>query len=77
MVNYVNEEKFISWYKKVTGEEKVSFAVLDDVFQCYAASGESVYTVPARKTLSGEDEKYEYRFEDKGCCGASTMFIYF
>ena len=78
MVNYVNQEKFLDWYNSVS-KVKTSNAVnlLKKVHQQYCDTGNSVFTVPADKSVSGNDEHYAFRYEDIGCCGASTKYIYF
>ena len=78
MVNYVNQDNFIQWYNSVSKVKATNTAnLLEKVHQHYCNTGSSIYTVPASKTISGKDEHYSFRYEDIGCCGASTRYIYF
>lgn len=77
-MNYVNEAKFISWYESVAKEPCMSSAaLLADVFQQYVSTRANEYVVPADKTISGKEERYTFRFENIGACGACTDYIYF
>ena len=76
--NYVNEDKFIEWYKSVAKEPRLSSeALLADVFQCRISTRETAYRIPAEKTVTGREESYFFRFENIGACGACTNYIYF
>ena len=78
MVNYVNQDKFIDWYNSVSKVKTTnSTNLLEKVHQHYCNTGSKVFTVPANKTISGKDEHYTFEYEDIGCCGASTRYIYF
>ncbi len=78
MFNCVNEEAFFSWYSSVCASKKINrSAVLNDLYQGYCETKQSVFTLPASRTVSGKDESYPYRIDDIGKCGASTVFIYF
>lgn len=78
MVNYVNEDKFIQWYASVSKTKDFNPTnLLSRVHQQYCDTGCSVFTVPANKSISGKDEHYPFKYEDIGCCGASTKYIYF
>ena len=69
MVTFVNEDAFLRWYAaNCQTPDGNSGRVLNDVQQ---------FVIPARASVSGRDETYPFRFEDKGCCGASNPFIYF
>ena len=77
-MNYVNEEKLIAWYESVAKEPRMSSAaLLADVFQQYVSTRVSEYVIPAEKTISGHEERYPFRFENIGACGACTNYIYF
>ena len=77
-MNYVNEEKFIAWYETVAKEPRLSAAaLLADVFQQYVSTRAGEYVVPAENAISGQEERYPFRFENIGACGASTNYIYF
>ena len=78
MVNYVNQESFFDWYNSVSKSGSADkAALLGEVFRNYSQTGEERYTLPASRTKSGQEESYSFRFENVGCCGASTVFIYF
>lgn len=78
MVNYVNEEAFFKWYDSVSKTPAVNRqALLSDLFERYAADHKNRFELPASETVTGRAESYKFRFENLGCCGASTMFIYF
>jgi len=78
MFNYVNEEKFYSWYESVSKEPLLNkSALMNELVQNAAGPGNPVYTIPASKTTTGRDESYEYKVDNIGCCGASTIYIYF
>ena len=77
-MNYVNEDKFIAWYKSVATEPQLSSAeLLTDVFQQYISTRSSEYVVHANESISGHEERYPFRFENIGACGACTNYIYF
>lgn len=77
MYNYVNEEKFFAWYESVAKDKTDRKALLANVAKQYMARRKAVYVLPAEKTLSGKEESYPFRFENIGCCGASTIYFYF
>ena len=78
MVNYVNEDAFFDWYARVSkSAPEQRDALLGEVFSQYCRTGEQKYTLPASQSKSGRPESIPFRFENVGCCGASTMFIYF
>ena len=78
MFNYVNEEKFFDWYTSVskTGIGNKS-ALLAELVSEAGGPGEKTYTVPAAGSVTGRDESYTYKVDNLGCCGASTIYIYF
>ena len=78
MVNYVNEEAFFAWYASVSKEAHFDKGqLLSEVFSQYCLTRSQEFRLPGTATRSGESESYPYRFEQVGCCGASTTFIYF
>ncbi len=78
MANYVNEEKFIEWYESVSKEKLTNKSqLLSDALTHFSNTGESVFRIPAAKSVTGKEETYEYRVENMGCCGASTIYLYF
>ncbi|MCF0120501.1 MAG: hypothetical protein HUJ65_02585 [Oscillospiraceae bacterium] len=78
MVNYVNDDGFLSWYSEKTGSTGFNkAALLQKVFDRYLEDQVPEFILPAGSTVSGAEERYPFRFEDLGCCGASTYFIYF
>ena len=77
MFNYVNEEKFIAWYRanaKASLEDK---AILERCAKQYMSTRKATFVLPAEESLSGQEEVYAFRFENIGCCGASTLYFYF
>ena len=78
MINYVNDDIFWNWYKERAAAPLLTKkALLDDVFKFYCDTKSEVYTLSPDKTVSGLEETYNFKFEDIGCCGASTIYIYF
>ena len=78
MVTYVNEETFLNWYlTHCLSPDGNTGRVLNEVYMGYCSSGIQKYVIPAQSSVSGEEESYPFRFEDKGCCGSSIPFIYF
>ena len=77
-MNYVNEDAFFAWYKAAAKRESLAGpALLADVVSQMNITGRQEYILPPSETKSGREERYSYRFENIGCCGASTMYIYF
>ena len=77
-MNYVNEEAFFAWYKSAAKRETLTGpALFADVVRRMNATVTQEYVLPPSETKSGREERYPYRFENIGCCGASTMYIYF
>lgn len=78
MFNYVNEDKFFEWYVSVSKREITNKSeLLNEVVSQAGSVGERIFTLPGSKTISGNDESYKYKVENIGCCGASTIYIYF
>lgn len=78
MVNYVNQEAFFDWYASASRAGLTDkAALLGELFSRYCQTGEERFTLPAAQTKSGQEESFPFRFENVGCCGASTVFIYF
>lgn len=78
MVNYVNQEAFFDWYGSVSRAGLTDkAALLSELFSRYCQTGEERFTLTAEQTKSGQEESFPFRFENVGCCGASTVFIYF
>lgn len=78
MINYVNEKAFLNWYQSVSRDQIVNeSALLNEVFLAYCRTGKGIYTLPAAKTVTGKDESYPFTCENIGCCGASTLYVYF
>lgn len=77
MFNYVNEEKFYAWYKSVAKQPVSQRELLERAAKQYMSSHRGLFTLPAGETLSGSEESYPFRFENIGCCGASTIYFYF
>ena len=78
MVTYVNEDAFFRWYSENcrTPDENRN-RVLNEAYMNYCDTGIQQYVIPAHASVSGNEEIYSFRFEDKGCCGSSIPFIYF
>ncbi|MBR6207104.1 MAG: hypothetical protein IKQ73_08075 [Oscillospiraceae bacterium] len=78
MVTFVNEDSFLRWYAdNCRIPDGNTGRVLNDVYMGYCSTGVQQFVIPAAASVSGRDETYPFRFEDKGCCGASNPFIYF
>ena len=78
MTQFINSEAFFKWYDSVSSETKYNKdKLLNEVFQQYCDTRESVFELPAEKTVTGKAESYKYEFEDLGKCGGSALFIYF
>ena len=78
MINFVNDDIFWNWYKVTAkGPLLTKKALLDDVFKRYCDTKNEAYILSPDETVSGTEEVYNFKFEDIGCCGASTIYIYF
>ncbi|MBR5346013.1 MAG: hypothetical protein IK127_09345 [Clostridia bacterium] len=77
-MNYVGENKLFTWYHTVAKPPRLSdAALLAEVHQQCVEFHAEEYVLPPEKTLSGREERYAYRSENIGACGASTGFMYF
>ena len=77
-MNYVNEAKIITWYKNAAKPPQLSdSALLADVFRRYIETRCAEYVLPADRTVTGREERYPFRCETIGACGACTTFMYF
>ncbi len=76
MYNYVNEDAFFAWYEEKTGCKADKKALIAELSRQYMASRKGEFLLPAEKCLSAQEERYSFRFENLGCCGASTMYFY-
>lgn len=76
MYNYINEDAFFAWYQEKTGGTADKKALLAELAKQYMASRRGEFVLSGEKTLSGTEERYPFRFENVGCCGASTMYFY-
>ena len=77
-MNYVNEAKFIEWYQRTAKPPLLSSeALLSDVFHRYVETRCSEYILSAEQTVTGREERYPFRCESVGACGACTPFMYF
>jgi len=78
MTNYVNEAAFFAWYDEVAAEPEQSRpALLEDVARQYRETRQAEYVLPSAQTRTGREERYPLRYENVGCCGASTVFYCF
>ena len=76
MYNYVNEDAFFAWYEEKTGIKPNKKALLQELGKQYMATRKGEFVLGGDKSLSGNEEIYPFRFENIGCCGASTMYFY-
>jgi len=77
-VNYVGEEKLWAWYREKAKTPRLSnAALLEKVHQHFVDTKEEVFVLPPEKTLSGREERYPFRCDKIGACGADTGFMYF
>ena len=51
--------------------------LLEEVHQHFVDTRIPEYVLPAGKTRSGTAERYSFRAENIGACGANTGFMYF
>lgn len=77
MCNYVGSEKFMEWYRRTAKAPRGEGEALRRVYEDYCRTGKSVFELSSGETVSGRPESYPYTFENIGCCGASTIYIYF
>ena len=76
MYNYINEDAFFAWYEEKTGQKPDKKALLGELAKQYMATRRGEFVLPAEKCLCGEEQRYPFRFENLGCCGASTIYFY-
>lgn len=77
-MNYVNDAKFIEWYRSTANPPLLSnAALLSEVTRLYIETRRSEYVLPAEQTVTGREERYPFRCETIGACGACTPFMYF
>ena len=77
-MNYVGVEKFYRWYADTAKEPRLTDPeLLEDVLRLVVETRAEEYVIPAEKTSSGREEKYAFRTENIGACGANTGFMYF
>ena len=50
---------------------------LQRVHDSYFEDASEVFVLSAAETKSGAEARYEFRVENIGCCGASTLYFYF
>lgn len=77
MHHYVNEEALFAWFCETANESLDEARLLRELTQQYFQTRRAVFTLPAERTKSGDEASYAYRYENIGCCGASTVFFYF
>ncbi len=77
MFNYVNEEKFLAWYRSAAKAPLADKEVLDLAAKKCLSERRGHFVIPAGESLSGREESYDFRYENIGCCGASTIYFYF
>ena len=76
MYNYVNEDAFFAWYEEKTGLKPNKKALLQELGKQYMSTRKGEFVLGGELSLSGNEEIYPFRFENIGCCGASTMYFY-
>ena len=76
MYNYVNEEAFFAWYEEKSGLKPNKKALLQELSKQYMSTRKGEFHLSGEMSLSGNEEVYPFRFENIGCCGASTMYFY-
>jgi|GEM_PF-1654855 len=78
MATYVNEQAFFDWYSAAARRpEPNRGALLEEVLRHYAETGREEFALSEKETVSGQRERFPFRYDDVGCCGASTVFVYF
>lgn len=76
-MNTVGEEKFLAWYRKNAKKALAPEAALRRVRDSWFADRSNTFVLCAEESKSGAEERYDFRVEDIGCCGASTLYFYF
>ena len=77
MPNYVGSEKFMEWYRATAREPLKEAQVLARLYAADCDTRVASFVLSPEETVSGREESYPFRVENLGCCGASTMFVYF
>ena len=78
MTNYVNEAALFAWYDEVAADPRPDrAAMLEDVARQHRETRQAEFVLPPERTRTGREERYPFRYENVGCCGASTVFYYF
>ena len=77
MVNYVNEAAFLRWYREKAKDPAPDTEVLSRLYADYCDDHKGVYRLGPGDTLDGKSAEYRFRVDNIGCCGASTIYIYF
>ena len=78
MASYVNEAAFFAWYEAAAAQPRLSRpALLEDLARQHRETRREAFVLPPEATRSGREERYPFRYENVGCCGASTVFFYF
>ena len=77
MANYIGSEKFAEWYNKTAIAPRDVTHVMMELYTNFCSTGVSEFTIPAEKSTTGKAESYKFRVENLGCCGASSMMVYF
>ena len=77
-MNYVGVEKFYRWYADMAKEPRMTDPeLLEDVLRLVVETRAEEYVIPANRTKTGMEEKYAFRTENIGACGANTGFMFF
>jgi hypothetical protein len=77
MVNYVNEERFLKWYRERAKDPAPDTEVLSRLYADYCDTKKSVYRLEPEDTVSGKAAEFRFKVDNIGCCGASTIYVYF
>lgn len=77
MCNYVGIEKFMEWYRRTAKAPLSQAEVLSRLYSDYCQTRKGEFELGPGETVSGKAESYPFSFENIGCCGASTVYIYF
>ena len=77
-MNYVGVEKFYRWYADTAKEPRLTNPeLLEEVLRLAVESKAEEYVIPPNRTKTGTEERYAFRTENIGACGANTGFMYF
>ena len=77
MANYVGAEKFEEWYNRTALKPRETNKVMMELYNNFCATGKKEFVIPAKESATGKDESYRFEVENLGCCGASTIMVYF